>query len=421
MHPRGASTSGTCARASTPKIPANENLCRAWQRWLQWREANLGGDREEDKTAPEVALYLTFLAYKTGALSAVKTALTAMRYYAKMQGEEGRFMKDPLIETIVRGLERDFSKPIHQKEGFSGEEMRKIIGYYLREKIDPKLIDLRMACLLLLLYLSAGRFEEAAGIELENVKTLESGNLMIKLLKGKKNQLAKRQEVFLPKPKTGENKDMDITVVMKKYIEKMERQEGESKFLFPSLQSIQKGKEHSTFLLNKPITYDAARRSLLEAVRVTQIKGDFGLHSCRIGALTTAANSGKFSQLQLQNLGRWARMESAARYFLPREREQVKVGKELGSRLAKSLEGQLLDTNENRQAACNLEASRTKAAATAGEKRQEETARKRSRGLEKQEKVKKKIESKGKQRRLLLRVKRTGAGAEDYQALPPRQ
>ena len=33
--------------------------------------------------------------------------------------------------------------------------------------------------------------------------------------------------------------------------------------------------------------------------------------------------SGKLSQLQLQNLGRWAQMESSARYFLPREKEQV--------------------------------------------------------------------------------------------------
>ena len=49
---------------------------------------------------------------------------------------------------------------------------------------------------------------------------------------------------------------------------------------------------------------------------------DFGLHSCRVGALTAAANSGKFSQLQLQNLERWAQMNAAARYFLPREGEQ---------------------------------------------------------------------------------------------------
>ena len=371
-----------------------------------------------------MALYLTFLAYKSGGLAAVKTALSALRYYAKLQGEEGNYMKDPLIETVVRGLERDFSKPIHQKEGFSPEEMRKIIEYFLREKICPRLIDLRMACLLLLLYLSAGRFEEAAAIELSNIKTLETGNLMIKLLKGKKNQLAKRQVVILPKLETSESQDMDITVLMKRYVEKLERQEGETKFLFPSCRGIKKKGENAVLLLNKPISYDVARRSLLEAVKATKIRkedAEFGLHSCRVGALTAAANSGKFSQLQLQNLGRWAQMESAARYFLPREREQVKVGKELGSRLAKSLEGQVLDTTGNRQAACNLEASRTKAAATAGEKRQEEISRKRSRGLEKQEKVKRKIESKGKQKRLLLRVKRTGAGAEDYQALPPRQ
>ena len=382
-----------------------------------------GGSMKEDKTAPEVALYLTFLAYKSGGLAAVRTALSALRYYAKLQGAEGNYMKDPLIETVVKGLERDFSKPIQQKEGFSPEEMRKIIKYFLREKICPKLIDLRMACLLLLLYLSAGRFEEAAGIELSNIKTLETGNLMVKLRKGKKNQLAKNQVVILPKLETSECQDMDITVLMKKYIEKLEGQEGRSKFLFPSCRGIKKGKkENATFLLNKPISYWVARKSLLEAVKMTKIKtdeADFGLHSCRVGALTEAANSGKFSQLQLQNLGRWAQMESAARYFLPREREQVKVGKELGSRLAKSLEGQVLETAGNRQAACNLEASKTKAAAAAGEKKQEEISRKRARGLEKQEKVEKKIEKKVKRERLLFRVKRTGPGAEDSQALPP--
>ena len=384
-----------------------------------------GGSMKEDKTAPEVALYLTFLAYKSGGLAAVRTALSALRYYAKLQGAEGNYMKDPLIETVVKGLERDFSKPIQQKEGFSPEEMRKIIKYFLREKICPKLIDLRMACLLLLLYLSAGRFEEAAGIELSNIKTLETGNLMVKLRKGKKNQLAKNQVVILPKLETSECQDMDITVLMKKYIEKLEGQEGRSKFLFPSCRGFKKGKkENATFLLNKPISYWVARKSLLEAVKMTKIKtdeADFGLHSCRVGALTAAANSGKFSQLQLQNLGRWAQIDSAARYFLPREREQVMVRKELGSRLARSLEGQVLETAGNRKAACNLEASKTKAAAAAGEKKQEKIAKKRARGLEKQEKIKKFVEKKGKRERLLLRVKRTGTGTEDYQALPPRQ
>ena len=41
-----------------------------------------------------------------------------------------------------------------------------------------------------------------------------------------------------------------------------------------------------------------------------------------MSALMEAANAGKFSQLQLQNLERWAQMNAAARFFLPREREQ---------------------------------------------------------------------------------------------------
>ena len=157
---------------------------------------------------------------------------------------------------------------------------------------------------------------------------------------------------------------------------------------------------------------------------MTKIKtdeADFGLHSCRIGALTAAANSGKFSQLQLQNLGRWPQMNSAARYFLPREKEQVIVRKELGYRLARAVEGQGLESVGNRSAACNLEASKAKAVVTAGEKKREKIALKRARGLEEQEKVDKFVEKKGKHVRLLLRVKRTGAGAEDYQALPSRQ
>ena len=177
---------------------------------------------------------------------------------------------------------------------------------------------------------------------------------------------------------------------MKTYVEKLESQEGKSKYFLPSCRGIKKGREgnkvNATFLLDKPISYGVARRSLLEAVKMTKIKtdeADFGLHSCRIGAL--------------------------------------KVGKELGSRLAKSLGYQVLETAGNRQTACNLEASRTKAAATAGEKKQEKISRKRSKEVERQGKAKKKSEEKVKRERLLLRVKRTGTGAEDYQALPPRQ
>ena len=356
----------------------------------------------------------------------MKRARTALSYYAKMQGEGGNYMKDPLIGAVVKGLERDFAKTVQQKEGFSPDEMRKLVKYFLREKICPKFVDLRMACLLLFLYLSAGRFEEAQGIELENIKMLESGNLMVQLLKGKKNQLAKRQEVILPKMDASECKEMDITVLMKAYVEKLGDQEGESKYLFPSCRGYVKhpngregSRQKSTFLLDEPISYAVARKSLLEAVKVTKIKpANYGLHSCRIGALTAAANTGKFSQLQLQNLGRWAHMESAAYYFLPREQEQVEVVKELGNRLASSLGDQVLKTAETRQAACSLEASKTKAAATEMERKREKVARKRSKEVEKQGKAKEKSGEKVKRARLLLRVKRTGTGAEDYQALP---
>ena len=50
-----------------------------------------------------------------------------------------------------------------------------------------------------------------------------------------------------------------------------------------------------------------------------------------------------------------------------------------------------------------------------------EINKKRAKGLEKQEKVKRIVEKKVKKERLLRRVKRTGTGAEDHQFLPTRQ
>ena len=85
--------------------------------------------------------------------------------------------------------------------------------------------------------------------------------------------------------------------------------------------------------LDEPISYDNARSALLNAVKDARIKikgqnGPFGLHSFRVGALTAAANTGQFSNIQLQSMGRWAQLDSAARYFLPREEEKCKVGLE---------------------------------------------------------------------------------------------
>ena len=47
--------------------------------------------------------------------------------------------------------------------------------------------------------------------------------------------------------------------------------------------------------------------------------------------------------------------------------------------------------------------------------------KKRTLSLEKQEKVVKLGEKKEKKERLLLRLKRTGTGSEDYEFLPPKQ
>ena len=89
--------------------------------------------------------------------------------------------------------------------------------YLLREKIVPKLAELRMASLILVMYTAALRFEEAAAIDLKNIETLVSGNISITLRKGKMNQLAKDQVIILPKADAGVERDLDVTRLLHRY------------------------------------------------------------------------------------------------------------------------------------------------------------------------------------------------------------
>jgi hypothetical protein len=250
---------------------------------------------------------------------------------------------------------------------------------------------------------------------------------MITLRKGKTNQLAKNQEVILPKPDTGEGQEMDVTVQLKRYIERLEFQGGPTTFLFPSFMAVLQAKTVVRLgKLYKAISYERARKELLSAVKAAKIKikgqdGVFGLHSFRVGALTAAANTGQFSPMQLQSMGRWAQLDSAARYFLPREEEKMKVGMELGKQLTEAMKEEVLEAASSRKAACNMAANKIKAAAKAGEMNRLRIAKKRALSLEKQEKTVKFAEKKEKKERLLLVLKRTGKGKEDYEFLPPKQ
>jgi hypothetical protein len=251
--------------------------------------------------------------------------------------------------------------------------------------------------------------------------------MMITLRKGKTNQLAKNQVVILPKPDTGEGQEMDVTVQLKKYIEQLEFLGGTTRFLFPSLKAdLQSKKVVRLWKLDKAISYDSTRKALLNVVKAAKIKikmqdGVFGLHSFRVGALTAAANSGQFTPMQLQNMGRWAQLDSAARYFLPRKKKKMKVGMELGKQLTEAMKEEVLEAAGSREVACNMAANKIKAAAKAEEMNRMKIAKKRALGLEKQEKTVKFAEKKEKKERLLLVLKRTGKGKEDCEFLPPKQ
>ena len=240
-------------------------------------------------------------------------------------------MKDKLIELVTKGIERDFSKPLKARAGATFNDMRILISYFM-DRSTQKLVDLRMAVLLLVLFHGCARFEEAAAIELKNVHLLTSGNVRIDLFKGKVNQNAKQQVLMLEKGQTGSSTYQNAAIMVEILKKKLELSFPSNKFLFPSLKVKKVGKERKIELEGKEMSYNTARDFLNKAVKEIENQEDvsgrcnkLSMHSFRIGALTEAANSGRFTQLQLLKLGRWAKMESAARYFLPKEKNMLEI------------------------------------------------------------------------------------------------
>jgi predicted AAA+ superfamily ATPase len=90
------------------------------------------------------------------------------------------------------------------------------------------------------------------------------------------------------------------------------------------------------------------------------------------------------------------------------------VGKEIGTQLKQAMDNEVLEAAGGRKAACSMVTNKAKAAASAKEKNREKIAKKRSRGLKKQEQKKKLAEKEGKKGRLILALRRTGKGPEDW-------
>ena len=104
------------------------------------------------------------------------------------------------------------------------------------------------------------------------------------------------------------------------------------------------------------------------------------------------------------------------------------MGKEIGMQLNQALSDEVLETEGSRKAACNRVTTKAKAAASAEEKNREKIAKKRARGLKKQEqkrnkraeKLAEKKDKEGEKGRLILSLRRTGKGPEDYEFMPKK-
>jgi hypothetical protein len=108
----------------------------------------------------------------------------------------------------------------------------------------------------------------------------------------------------MPKAEPKVHKELDPVYMLQTYMDQLRDANADNKFLFLAFKAIMGGKGVCNSLPeNRPMSCNTARPGL-EATKLAQNNEKFGLHSCRVGALTMAANTGKLTNMQLQKLGR---------------------------------------------------------------------------------------------------------------------
>ena len=100
--------------------------------------------------------------------------------------------------------------------------------------------------------------------------------------------------------------------------------QGSSDALFPNFRGNQ-------ILKDSRISSDNGRNMLkktLVAVGLpVEYAAKFGLHSFRIGAVSTALSSGKLLEVEVQKAGRWKNSETVKSYFVASEADMCKFSK----------------------------------------------------------------------------------------------
>ena len=305
---------------------SQEVYAGGWNRWILWCGVNAKYPMVANPQ--DIAVYLIKLGMETEGVSSSLAARAHIRHYHKLARPSAPSpTDDDLVCQIMAGIKRIYSRPVSKKKPLTPSLFKSILDFLLFQK-DPSFINLRLAVLLSLQYLSMARWEEVSNLSIEDVTLTDKGNLSLRYKKAKNNQFGSARMAAIATIPDSKYDPVRLFLQYRKRLEELARLCGRPvSLLFTTCESrvVSMGvgvKTRTTVPTVKPWSYDAASSSFKTALASLDLDLDpatYGMHSPRIGAASSAFNSGEMSETQLQVAGRWVSELTPRTYIIPDE------------------------------------------------------------------------------------------------------
>ena len=193
------------------------------------------------------------------------------------------------VDSVIKGIKRRFKKPVQKKRPLVPKDFEKLLVAITEGgKMDSiKMSVLRFAAQISIMYCTFSRYEESCALRPSDILE-EEGDMVVVYPKGKQYQYGEaRESVMLSVP----SMEVNPVEVVKIYLRRLSELSNVAGLLFPSFRYSGK----NLVALEKKASYDCVLNQFKTFAGKAGISGkpeDYGLHSCRRGAVTTAVNNG---------------------------------------------------------------------------------------------------------------------------------
>ena len=285
------------------------NYAYWWGRFSKF--CDLTGLEEMPFSSTTVTLFLSHLAESAEGMGGVNNAKAALSFYFKIKFPDEKCPSDSeVVKAVLKGIRRRFQKPTNKKTPLSKEDFYKILATTTQNGnfIGVKLCQLRLAAQIALMFTTFSRYEESAALKCSQISK-NKDDLVVTFLKGKTYQVGEARCAVIA-AQTGVLNPVNVILA---YMDRLQSVHKEANgFLFPTLTHSAKGDG----VVQKPASYKAVNELFKKAVVDSKVAIDasnFGLHSMRRGAATSAANNGASDHI-IQKQMRVSTVETVRRY-----------------------------------------------------------------------------------------------------------